>query len=252
MREKKKMNNKKLWVVGIGPGSADEMTVKAQKTIQKCRVIAGYTVYCDLLRPSFPDKEYIETPMMGEEKRVELALKRADEGNEVALVCSGDAGVYGLAGLAVEKAEAYPEVEIEVVPGVTAALSGGALLGAPLIHDFCLISLSDRLTPKEKIEKRLLAAAEADMVIVIYNPESKSRKGYLAWAADVLMRILPGERICGIAKNIGRDGEEKEILALSDLADAEADMFSTVFIGNSSTGRCGDFMVTERGYRSER
>lgn len=246
------MDNKKLWVVGIGPGSADEMTVKARNIIEGCRVIAGYSVYCDLLRPSFPDKEYIETPMTGEEKRVELALKRADEGGEVALVCSGDAGVYGLAGLAVEKKEAYPEVEVEVVSGVTAALSGGALLGAPLIHDFCVISLSDRLTPKEKIERRLLAAAEADMVIVIYNPESRSRKGYLSWAADVLMRILPGDRICGIARNIGRSGEGKEILVLSDLADAQADMFSTVFIGNSSTKRCGSFMVTERGYGSER
>ena len=149
-------------------------------------------------------------------------------------------------------ATAMFDEEIAYVAGVTAALSGGALLGAPLIHDFCLISLSDRLTPWEKIEKRLLAAAEADMVIVLYNPESKSRKGYLLRATDVLMRILPGDRICGIARNIGRDGESKEILVLSDLKDVGADMFSTVFIGNSSTKRCGDYMVTERGYGSER
>ena len=245
------MNNKKLWVVGIGPGGWEGMTIKARNILEKCGIIAGYTVYCELVRPMFPDKEYIETPMMGEEKRVLMAIEKADSGYEVALICSGDAGVYGLAGLAISAAKNFPEVEVEIVPGVTAALSGAALLGAPLIHDFCLISLSDRLTPMEKIKKRLRAAAEADMVIVLYNPESKSRKGYLAMAAEVLLEILPRERLCGIARNIGRAGEEKEILSLGELKDADADMFCTVYIGNSSTKRAGDLMVTERGYKSE-
>ena len=242
---------KKLWVVGIGPGGMDQMTVKASRVIEKCQCIAGYTVYCNLVRPYYPDKEYIETPMMGEEKRAILALQKADEGHDVALVCSGDAGVYGLSGLAIEAAKDFPEVEIEVIPGVTAALSGGAILGAPLIHDFCLISLSDRLTPMEKIERRLRAAAEADMVIVLYNPESKGRRGYLSHAADILLETLPGDRVCGITRNIGREGEAKELLTLLELKEAKADMFCTVFIGNSSTKRVGEHMVTERGYKSE-
>lgn len=243
--------NKKLWVVGIGPGGLNQMTIMAKETIERCDVIAGYTVYCGLVRPFFHDKEYIETPMMGEEKRVFLALEKANEGHEVALICSGDAGVYGMSGLSIAAAKDFPEVEVEVIPGVTAALSGGALLGAPLIHDFCLISLSDRLTPMEKIEKRLRLAAEADMVIVLYNPESKGRSGYLAHAADILLETLPANRVCGITRNIGREGEAKEVLTLSELKCASADMFCTVFIGNSSTKRFEDYMVTGRGYKSE-
>ena len=242
---------KKLWVVGIGPGCEKDMTIRAHEVLEGCDYICGYTVYCDLVRPLFPDKEYISTPMTGEEKRVVLAFEKADEGNEIAMICSGDAGVYGMAGLVYEIGRQYPEVEIEVIPGVTAALSGAALLGAPLIHDFCLISLSDRLTPWELIEKRLRAAASADMVIVIYNPESRGRSGYLAKACDILLEILPTERVCAIARNIGREGEEKSVMTLAELKSSKADMFSTVFIGNSSTKNISDVMVTERGYKSE-
>ncbi len=245
------MGNKKIWVVGIGPGSEKDMTLRAHDVLLECDYICGYTVYCDLVKPLFPDKEYISTPMTGEEKRVKLAFEKADEGNEVAMICSGDAGVYGMAGLVYEMGRDYPEVCVEVIPGVTAALSGAALLGAPLIHDFCLISLSDRLTPIELIEKRLRAAASADMVIVIYNPESRGRSGYLAKACDVLLEILPPERVCGIARNIGRNGEDREVMTLVELKTAKADMFCTVFVGNSSTKNISDFMVTERGYKSE-
>ena len=249
--KEKIMKNKKLWVVGIGPGSEKDMTIRAHEVLSGCDYICGYTVYCDLVRPLFPDKEYISTPMMGEEKRVKLAFEKADEGNEIALICSGDAGVYGMAGLVYETGREYPEVSVEVIPGVTAALSGAALLGAPLIHDFCLISLSDRLTPMELIEKRLRAAASADMAIVIYNPESRGRSGYLAKACDILLENLPPERICGIARNIGRDGENYEVMTLGELKTAKADMFSTIFIGNSSTKSITEKMVTERGYKSE-
>ena len=242
----------KVSVVGIGPGNYENMTVKAVETLKACDVIAGYTVYCDLVRPFFPDKEYISTPMMGEEKRVKLAYEKAAEGKKVALVCSGDAGVYGMAGLCYEEAVNCDGVDTEVVPGVTAAISGAALLGAPLIHDFCLISMSDRLTPMELIEKRLRAAASADMGIVIYNPESKGRKGYLAHACEILSEFLPDDRVCGIAGNIGRDGEYCKVMTLAELKCAEADMFSTVFIGNSSTKNITEHMVTLRGYRSER
>ena len=172
------------------------------------------------------------------------------EGVEVSTGPLGQ-GVANAVGLALAAAKDYPQVEVEVVPGVTAALSGAALLGAPLIHDFCLISLSDRLTPMELIEKRLRAAADADMVIVLYNPESKSRSGYLAHACDVLLEKLPGDRVCGVARNIGRDGEVKEIMTLQELREYSADMFSTVFIGNSSTQNIDDYMVTARGYKSE-
>ena len=245
------MNSGKLYVVGIGPGSEEDMTIKARNTLEKCDHIYGYKVYCDLVKPLFPDKEYITTAMTGEEKRVELALSKAAEGCDVALICSGDAGVYGMAGLAYEFGERFPDVKIEIIPGVTAALSGAALLGAPLIHDFCLISLSDRLTKMELIEKRLRAAASADMVIVIYNPESKGRKGYLSHACDILMEVLPPDRVCGIARNIGRCEEGCNVMTLNELKDAQADMFCTVFIGNSSTKDFSGFMVTPRGYAIE-
>ena len=245
------MDSKKLYVVGIGPGSEEDMTIRARNILKESDVICGYTVYCDLVKPLFPDKEYISTPMMGEEKRVLLALKSADEKRTVSLICSGDAGVYGMSGLVLELGKDFPEVDIKVIPGVTAALSGAALLGAPLIHDFCLISLSDRLTPMELIEKRLRAAASADMVIVIYNPESRARKGYLSHACDILMEIIPKDRVCGIARNIGRSDEESMVTTLEKLKETKADMFSTVFIGNSSTKNIGDMMITMRGYKSE-
>ncbi|MBO4458212.1 MAG: precorrin-3B C(17)-methyltransferase [Butyrivibrio sp.] len=242
----------KLKIVGIGPGNYENMTIRAADALSRSDVIAGYTVYCELVRPYYKDKEYISTPMMGEEKRVEMALAEAAKGKEVSLICSGDAGVYGMAGLAYLKGCDFDMVDIEVIPGVTAALSGAALLGAPLIHDFCLISMSDRLTPIEVIEKRLRNAASADMAIVIYNPESKGRKGYLAHACDILMEIISPDTVCGIANNIGREKEGCRIMTLAELKSADADMFSTVFIGNSTTRNIDEKMVTQRGYKSER
>ncbi len=241
----------KLYVVGIGPGNYENMTLRANNALEKSDVIAGYTLYCDLVRNRFPDKEYIETPMLGEEKRVDLALTEASKGKTVSLICSGDAGVYGMSGLAVSMAADHENVEVEVVPGVTAALSGAALLGAPLINDFCVISLSDRLTPFETIETRLRLAAKADMSIVLYNPESKSRKGYLKRACDILMESIEPNRVCGIVWNIGREGEKKEVMTISELGEAGADMFSTIFIGSSQTTELSGFMATKRGYKSE-
>ena len=249
-------------MVGIGPGNYEGMTLRAVQALEESDVIAGYTVYCDLVRDRFPDKDYIVTAMTGEEKRVEMALDAAEEGKTVSLVCSGDPGVYGMAGLAISKAAARSagprpagpgcdRVEVEVIPGVTAALSGAALLGAPLIHDFCVISLSDRLTPMELIEKRLRLAAEADLGIVIYNPESRSRKGYLSRACNILAEKIEPGRVCGIVRNIGREGESTQVMTFAELREAKADMFSTVFIGNSGTGNVQGSMVTIRGYKSE-
>ena len=243
---------KKLFVVGIGPGDYESMTIRAEKALKECSVIVGYTVYVELIEEFFPGKEFLTTPMRQEKERCRMAFSEAEKGKTTAMICSGDAGVYGMAGLIYEIGTEFPEVEIEIVPGITAALSGAALLGAPLTHDFAVISLSDLLTPWEKIEKRLLAAAEADFSICLYNPASKKRADYLRRACELLLKSRPAETVCGIVRNIGRDGEEKELMSLGELRDYEADMFTTVFIGNSQTfleGRDSQVMVTPRGYR---
>ena len=178
-----------------------------------------------------------------------LPLRRRRRGHVVSMICSGDAGVYGMAGLMYEVGEKYPEVELTILPGVTAATGGAAVLGAPLIHDFLLISLSDLLTPWEKIEKRLLAAAEADFVVCLYNPSSKKRHDYLARACDLMMRYKSGDTVCGIVANIGREGEACRVMSLQELRDTQVDMFTTVFVGNSQTREINGKMVTPRGYR---
>ncbi len=241
----------KLYIVGIGPGNYENMTQRAVEVLEHSDVIAGYTVYVDLVKDHFPDKEFFTTAMRQEVDRVEAALGMASEGKTVAMVCSGDGGVYGMSGLAEELAVNYPGVEVETVPGVSAMLSGAAILGAPLMHDFAVISLSDLLTPWETIEKRLRCAAGAEFVICIYNPSSRKRKDYLQRACDIILESAAPETICGIARNIGREGESTEIMTLAELREAETDMFSTVFIGNSQTKRIGGKMVTPRGYIHE-
>ena len=233
-------------------GDYESMTIRAEKALKECSVIVGYTVYVELIEEFFPGKEFLTTPMRQEKERCRMAFSEAEKGKTTAMICSGDAGVYGMAGLIYEIGTEFPEVEIEIVPGITAALSGAALLGAPLTHDFAVISLSDLLTPWEKIEKRLLAAAEADFSICLYNPASKKRADYLRRACELLLKSRPAETVCGIVRNIGRDGEEKKLMSLGELRDYEADMFTTVFIGNSQTfleGRDSQVMVTPRGYR---
>lgn len=242
----------KVTVIGMGPGQIAQMTMEAYRAIEESDVIAGYHVYVDLVRDRFPDKMIITTAMRREEERCALALQEAASGTDVAFICSGDAGVYGMAGLLYEMAQDYPSVEIEVIPGVTAALSGAARLGAPLIHDFALISLSDLMTPWEKIETRLRMAAEGDFVIVLYNPSSKKRADYLQRACDILLETLSPDQVCGTVRNIGREGEEARIYTLAELRNVQADMFTTVFIGNRSTKRIGNKMVTPRGYARER
>lgn len=240
----------KLYVVGIGAGNEDGMTLGARRAITESNVIVGYTVYVELLRKIFPDRNYIATGMKSEVERVRLALSEAQGGKTVSLVCSGDSGVYGMAGLALELSAEYPGVDIKVAAGVTAALSGGALLGAPLGHDFAVISLSDLLTPWELIEKRLRMAAEGDFAIALYNPSSKKRADYLMRACDILLSVRPAETVCGIARNIGRDECSAQVTTLGKLRDAKVDMFCTVFIGNSSTREINGRMVTPRGYRN--
>ncbi|MDE6103972.1 MAG: precorrin-3B C(17)-methyltransferase, partial [Oscillospiraceae bacterium] len=209
-----------------------------------------YTTYTDILKEYFPHKEFYSTPMKKETDRVKYALEKSSEGNNIALICSGDSGVYGMAGLALEMSAEYPDVEIEIIPGITAALSGGAILGAPLTHDFAVISLSDLLTPWEKIEKRLECAAAADFVICIYNPSSKKRSDYLQKACDIILKFKSSETVCGYVKKIGRDGQESGTFTLSQLRDFHADMFTTVFVGNSDTKVINNKMITPRGYKN--
>ena len=239
---------KKLSVIGLGPGGAMDMTRRAYEAVKACDLVVGYTVYVDLLKDEFGDKEVLTTPMRKEVERCKLALEKAAEGRTVAMVCSGDAGVYGMAGLIYELAADFPGVEIEVVPGVSASNGGAAVLGAPLMHDYCVISLSDLLTPWETIERRLIAAAQADFVISLYNPSSHKRPDYLQRACDILLAHKGAETVCGIVRNIGREGEEAQVLTLGELRDTPVDMFTTVFIGNSQTRAISGHMVTPRGY----
>ena len=240
---------KKVYVVGLGPGGVEQMTRRAQETLAACDVIAGYNVYIDLIKDDYKDKEFLSTGMRKEVERCKLAIEEALKGKTVAMVSSGDAGVYGMAGIMYQIAAEYPELEVEVIPGITAACSGAAVLGAPLISDFTLISLSDLLTPWEKIEKRLDLASQADFVICLYNPSSFKRHDYLQKACDIMLKNQRADVPAGIVRNIGREGEEYEIMTLSELRDAQVDMFSTVIIGNSQTEVINNKMVTPRGYK---
>ncbi|HEY9574956.1 MAG TPA: precorrin-3B C(17)-methyltransferase [Lachnospiraceae bacterium] len=240
---------KKIYVVGIGPGEYEQMTIKAVNVLNFCDVIVGYTVYVDLVKEHFKEKEFITTPMKKEVDRCILAFEEAKKGKTVAMICSGDAGVYGMSGLMYEVGQKYADIEIEVVAGVTAAIGGASVLGAPLIHDFAVISLSDLLTPWEKIEKRLREAAKADFVVCIYNPSSKKRQDYLQKACDIMLEYQSPSLVCGIVEKIGRDGENYRICSLKDLRDTSVDMFTTVFIGNSQTKVLAGKMVTPRGYK---
>ena len=238
----------KLYITGIGPGGAEYITPEARAALNAAETLCGYPVYIDLIAPLYPGKRVLTTPMTREAERCRMALEAAQHA-DAALICGGDAGVYGLAGLALELAPEYPGAEPVVIPGLTAALACAARLGAPLGHDFCVISLSDLLTPWETIEKRLDRAAEADFVLCLYNPASKRRKDYLRRACEIVLRHRDAETVCGLARNIGRDGETSRILTLRELRDTEADMFTTVFVGASSTKIVAGRMVTPRGYR---
>ena len=240
-----------LYVVGMGPGEKKQMTGQALEVMGRCQVIAGYTVYVDLVRGLFPQKEFLTTAMTREEERCRKAFECCMEGKNTAMICSGDAGVYGMAGLILELAQQYPGVRVRIVPGITAACAGAAVLGAPLMHDFAVISLSDRLTPLEDIWNRVEAAAQADFVICLYNPASKGRPDFFRQACSRILKYRAEDTVCGLAVNIGREGEEMEVLPLEELKDRRVDMFTTVYIGNSHTRQIGPYMVTPRGYRYE-
>lgn len=242
----------KIFIVGMGPGREEMMTGEAINVLEQCDVIIGYTVYLNLLGPRFQEKELHSTPMRQEEERCRLCFQEAEKGRQVALICSGDAGIYGMASLMYEMGKEHQGTELIVVAGITAASSGAAVLGAPLNHDFCAVSLSDLLTPWEKIEKRLRAAAEGDFVIALYNPSSHKRKDYLERACKILLESIEGERACGYVENIGREGTKAQTCTLRELKDREVNMFTTVFIGSSGTELINGKLVTRRGYQRKR
>lgn len=239
----------KIYVVGLGPGKEQMMTMQAREALMDSDIIVGYKAYTELIKSMYGDKEIIESAMRQEIDRCKKCLELAREGKKVALICSGDAGVYGMASPMLEVAGEDDLVEIEIVPGISAAMSGAAVLGAPLNHDFCVISLSDLLTPMELIEKRLRCAMEGDFCVAIYNPSSHKRADYLKKACDIMLTIAKPDTCCGYVKNIGREGTCYELCTLEELRDKDVDMFTTVFVGNSKTKIVNGKLVTPRGYR---
>lgn len=244
----------RLYLVGMGPGNYRDMTNRAAEAIRRCEVLCGYTGYIDIIRTVMPEisqKEIISTPMRGEMERCRRALEAAKSGRLVAMICSGDAGIYGMAGPVLELLEEYPGAEVEVIPGLTAAVSGAALLGAVLMNDFCVVSLSDLMTPWDTIEQRLRGAAAGDFTTVIYNPMSKKRTQHLKRCCEIFLEYRPADTPCGWVRNIGREGEEKKLLTLAALKDEKVDMFTTVYIGSSTMKQSGDYLIAPRGYRDK-
>ncbi len=242
----------KLYVVGIGPGEDCQLTGKAIRAIEESQLVVGYDVYIDLIKHLLPDKEILTTPMKREVDRCKLAVEAAMKGKKVAVISSGDAGIYGMAGLIYEVLAEYEitTIQVEVIPGITAASSAAAVLGAPLTHDFAVISLSDLLTPWEVIENRLRLAAEAGFAICIYNPSSKKRSDYLKKACEIILTVADRGTPCGYVRNIGRERQTSKILTLGELAQEQVDMFTTVIIGNKNTRVINNRLVTSRGYKN--
>jgi cobalt-precorrin 5A hydrolase/precorrin-3B C17-methyltransferase len=249
-----------LSVVGIGPGDPAWRTTEASAAIVAAQDVVGYGLYLDLIADLIAGKSRHESGLGHEEDRVRLALDLAVSGRRVALVSSGDAGIYGLAALAVELIEraddpAWARIDLRVCPGVSALQAAAARVGAPLGHDFCAISLSDLLTPWAEIERRLAAAGAGDFVVALYNPVSMRRRWQLARACEILARHRPTETPVVLARNLGRDGERVEIIKLCDLAAASVDMLTVVLVGSSRTRvvarPSGPLVVTPRGYAAK-
>ncbi len=226
------------------------MTFKAAEVIQNADVVTGYTTYVNMIKPYFPDKEYKATGMMKEVDRCRMAIEDAMQGKDVAMISSGDSGIYGMAGIIYQLAdEMKAGIEIDTVPGITAASTAASVLGAPLMHDLAIISLSDLMTPIDLIMKRVDCAGIGDMIVCLYNPKSKGRTEYLNQAQQILLKHRSSDTPVGIVRNAGRDDEHKEITTLGDLDKAEVDMFCMVIIGNSQTYVSNGRMITPRGYR---
>jgi precorrin-3B C17-methyltransferase len=251
------MSSGKIFVVGFGPGAAEHLTPAAKAAIEQCDTCIGYKTYIELVRPLLAGKKIIATGMTEEIDRGRKAYQLAKEGKKVAVVSSGDSGVYGMAGLVYEVLEqngwdpGNPDVDLEIIPGVTAACSVGAILGAPLNHDFCSISLSTLLTPWEAIEKRLEAAAVADFVTALYNPKSARRDWQIVKAQEIFLKYREPKTPVGLVKSGWREGENVVKTTLDRMADQEIGMLTTIIIGNSQTYYFKDIMLTPRGYKTK-
>ncbi|EHK2400071.1 precorrin-3B C(17)-methyltransferase [Clostridium perfringens] len=235
----------KLYVIGIGPGGLDEMTLRAVKAIEESDIIVGYTKYIEMVKDLIKDKEIFKTGMRGEEERCREALEISKD-KKVALISTGDSGIYGMAGLILEMRK---DENVEIIPGITASSAAGSVLGAPLMHDNCNISLSDLMTPYEDIKKRVRLAAEGDFVISLYNPKSKGRPHYLRECVDIIKEFRGEKTPIAVVRNALREGESKEIFTLKDFNDEVVDMFSIVIIGNSKSYIKDGYFVTPRGYK---
>jgi precorrin-3B C17-methyltransferase len=242
-----------LYIVGIGPGGSKELTGRARDVLSKVDTVVGYTTYLKLLSSLIEGKEVYSTGMTEEVQRCRKVIELAGSGRSVALVSSGDSGIYGMAGLLLELVNdrGGANFHIEVVPGVPAFVSAASVLGAPLVHDFASISLSDLLTPWDKITRRIEGAAKADFVIVFYNPRSSKRTTQLPMAVEIVGRYREGNTPVGIVRNASREGEEVRITTLAGLNKhyESIDMSTIVVVGNSATYVAGGRMITPRGYR---
>ena len=237
----------KIYVVGLGPGNKENMTFRACDVLKNSDIIIGYKTYVDLIEGMFPDKKIIKSYMKKEVERCEETLKLALEGNIISLISSGDAGVYGMAGLMLEIAGG--QVEVEIVPGITSANASASLGGAPIVHDSVNISLSNLLTDWELIKKRIDLASQGDFVITLYNPKSSGRPELINEARDIMLKHKRKDTPVLIARNVGREGENYDITTLSEMLDYEINMFSTMIIGNSNTKVVNNKMITPRGYK---
>jgi len=244
------VEDNKLFIVGIGPGNIEDMSRSAYNTLNEVEVIVAYKTYLNLISDLIKEKQEIyQSGMRQEKERAEKAIELAKKGKSVAIISSGDPGVYGMAGLVFELIDERDyELEVEVVSGITAANAAAAILGAPLMHDYAVISLSDLLTPWEQIKKRLRNAAEADFITVLYNPRSSKRKEQIKIARKIFLEYRQTSTPVGIVRNAGRKGEEKIITDLNQMLNNKIDMLSTVIIGNSETYVSKGRIITPRGY----
>lgn len=239
----------KIYVVGIGPGKKADMTFRAYEAMEKSDIIVGYKTYMDLIKEYYPGKEMKNSQMTKEVDRCIDVLKLAKEGKNVALISSGDAGVYGMAGIMLEIADG--EVEVEIIPGVTATNAAAAIVGAPVMHDYVTISLSNLLTDWELIKKRLELAAQGDFVVSIYNPKSRRRVTQIEEAREIMLKYKPKTTPVAIVRNAGREDEEHVVTTLDEMLNHEINMLTIVIIGNANTFIKDGKMITPRGYSNK-
>lgn len=235
----------KLYVIGIGPGGLEHMTLRAKEAIEESNIVVGYNKYIDMIKPLVENKELFSTGMRGEEARCRKALELSKEDNTVVLISTGDSGIYGMAGLILQMQK---DENVEIIPGVTASSAAGSVVGAPLMHDNCNISLSDLMTPYELIKKRVRNAADADMIISLYNPRSKGRPHYLREAIEIIKEYRDLNTPVAVVRHALRDGQEYKLFNLENFDEEVVDMFSIVIVGNSQSFVKEGKFITPRGY----